>query len=168
MGKETKNPLTVIGNATIKKSGIMDFTGVQKAISEWFSRYAYEAINKSHTEKKTPTGTYMESSWKAKRKVTYYVYYEITVDIWLRDMTDVAVEEHGGKIKRQKGRLEIVINSKMQKDWLKKFSDTKGEFKYFLKLIFERFIIRKTLEKLEDQLFYETNDLMAEIRSKLE
>lgn len=160
MGKEKKNPLNVVMNFTVKKTGFMDFDGLFAAIRPWFKTYDYDVIEKSHSEKKTATGGYMESIWKGTRKVTYYVKYILTVELFLRDLGEVEVAmPDGSKEKKQKGKLELVFNAKMEKNYLKTFSDTAGSLSNFLKFIYERFIAHNMLENHEKKLHRETMEL---------
>lgn len=165
MGSEKSNPIIVVGDLVVKKSGILDFDGLFKAIKEWMERYNYEPMEKSHTEKKGSTGIYIESSWKGSRKVTEYVKFIITVDIFLRDLTDVAVQdEEGNQVKRQKGRLELVFNAKMQKNYKKNLSEEKKSFGHFMKMLYEKYIIRDKLDKYEDKLYDEVTDLVETLK----
>src|SRR3989338_5705430 len=95
MGKEKKNPVKLISNYVLFKNGIFDFDGLFASIPEWFEKYGYVAFEKKHSEKSTSTGKYMESIWKASREVTDYVVFRITIEIWLRDLVEIAVEEEG-------------------------------------------------------------------------
>jgi len=166
MGNEKTNPIKVVENFVVKKSGILDFDGMFKAIPEWMDFYKYSPMEKSHTEKKGPTGIYIESSWKGSRKITEYVKFIITVNIFLRDLTDVAVQDDkGNQVKRQKGRVELVFNAKMQKNYKKNISEEKNSFGNFLKSIYEKYIIKDKLEKYEDKLYDETTDFIETLKS---
>ncbi len=166
MGKEKKNPITVMGNHVVKKSGILDFDGLFKAIPQWMNQYNFKPMEKSHTEKETSTGIYIESSWKGSRKVTEYVKYEVSVDILLRDLTDVMVQDDEGKqVKRQKGRIELVFNAKMKKNYDKKLSEEKGSFSNFIKTFYEKYVARNTLDKYEDKLKEQMEDFIETLKA---
>lgn len=165
MGKERVNPISVITNSVIKKTGLLDFEEMFKSIPSWFKRYNYEAIEKSRNEKPTSTGINLESSWKATRKVTIYVKFIIEMHIWLRDMTEVMVQMPDGKqVRKNKARIEMVFNAKMEKNYRKHLNDEKGSFSNFLRYLYEKFLARRELEKYEDKLYMETTDLMETMR----
>ncbi|MBU2589564.1 MAG: hypothetical protein KKA65_03115 [Nanoarchaeota archaeon] len=165
MGSEKFNPVVVVGNFVVKKSGILDFDKLFKAIPKWMKDYNYDPMEKSHSEKKTPTGIYIESSWKGSRKVTEYVKFIITVDVLLRDLTDVAVQDDKGKqVKRQKGRVELVFNAKMEKNYKKNINEDKGSLGNFFKMIYEKYVAKSELEKYEDKLYDETTDFIETLK----
>lgn len=169
MGKEKINPLPIVKSYTVKKAGTMDFAGLFKSIPKWLKQYKYDWRERSHAEKNTSTGKYLESSWKASRKVSFYVKYALQLDILMRDMTEVMVEmPDGKKLKRNKARLQLVFNSKLEKNYDDTFSEKKGSFTNFLKHVYERYIAKAALEKHEDKLFAETNDLIAELKKFLD
>lgn len=169
MGKERKNPVKIFKNLLIKKSGIIDFDGMFAMLPKWAGQYHYDCIEKKHTEKKGSTGTYIESVWYMERKVTYYIKFIIEIEFVIRDMNNVVVEEPDGtKKKRNEGRFEIVFNSKMEKNYLKNFSEKQGEFSDFLRVIYEKYIGKLRLKSYEDKLEDESRDLLDEIKERLD
>jgi len=168
MGKERINPLPIVSNFTIKKTGIIDLNGLFAAIPEWFERYNYTFFQKGHSEKVSSTGRYIESVWKGERKVSYYVKYILQLEILARDINDVLVEDRGKKLKRTRGRIQLVFNSQLEKNYLKTFSETKGTFSYFIKLFYEKYIIRYWLKKHEEKLYFETQDFMETLKNFLQ
>ncbi|HII15181.1 MAG TPA: hypothetical protein HA362_02615 [Nanoarchaeota archaeon] len=169
MGKERKNPIGIIKNYVIKKAGILDFGGMFALISEWAGQYHYDCIEKKHSEKAGATGTYIESNWYLERKVSYYVKFIIEIEFLVRDMAPVVVETHDGrKLKRDKGRVEVIFNSRMQKNYLKNFSSRPGEFSDFIRVIYEKYIAKQRLKAYEDKLEDESKDFIEEIRERLD
>lgn len=168
MGKERKNPVNIFKNLLIKKSGILDFDGMLALIPRFASQYNYDCIEKKHSEKTGATGTYIESNWYLERKVTYYVKFIIEIEFLVRDMNNVIVEENGRKTKKNHGRVEIVFNSRMQKNYLKNFSEKKGEFSDFLRVIYEKYLAAKRLKEYEDKLEDESRDLIDDLKEKLD
>ncbi|MFH1065441.1 MAG: hypothetical protein V1734_02970 [Nanoarchaeota archaeon] len=173
MGKERKNPISVIKEFVIKKAGIMDYDGMHALIPLFASEYNYEVIEKKHTEKNGSTGAYIESNWHLERKVTYYVKFIIEIEFLVKDLNTVIVEdEDGDKKKKNQCRIEIVFNSKMEKNYLKTFrDDTKSKqksFSDFLRVIYEKYIAKNTLKDYEDKLEAESLDLINDLKEKLE
>jgi hypothetical protein len=169
MGKERKNPINIFKSLLIKKAGVLDFDGMFALIPEFASQYNYDCVEKKHSEKSGATGTYIESNWYLERKVTYYVKFIIEIEFLVRDMNTVIVEdEDGNKKKRNQGRVEILFNAKMQKNYLKNFSDKKGEFSDFLRVIYEKYIGKNRLKDYEDKLEAEARDLLEDLKEKLE
>ena len=56
----------------------------------------------------------------------------------------------------------------MQKNYLKNFSDKKGEFSDFLRVIYEKYIGKNRLKNYEDKLEDEARDILEDLKEKLE
>ncbi|MDI6737167.1 MAG: hypothetical protein QME12_01470 [Nanoarchaeota archaeon] len=169
MGKERKNPINIFKNLLIKKAGILDFDGMFALIPQFASQYNYDFIEKKHTEKVGPTGNYIESNWYMERKVTYYIKFIIEVEFLVRDMNTVIVElPDGAKKKRNQGRVEVVFNARMQKNYLKNFSEKKGEFSDFLRAVYEKYLAKARLKNYEDKLEDEARDFLDDLKEKLD
>ncbi|MFA5887853.1 MAG: hypothetical protein WC852_04040 [Candidatus Nanoarchaeia archaeon] len=173
MGKERKNPINIFKNILIKKAGVLDFDGMFALIPDFASQYNYDCVEKKHSEKSGATGTYIESNWYLERKVTYYVKFIIEIEFLVRDMNTVVVEdEDGNKKKRNQGRVEILFNAKMQKNYLNNFKDDskskQKSFSDFLRVIYEKYIGKKRLKDYEDKLEDEARDILEDLKEKLE
>lgn len=173
MGKEKKTELKVVEHYLLKKHGLFNFDKGFSSIQSWLNSHDYDFIEKGRGEKVGSTGRGLESEWGASRKVTDYVEYNITIRVWLRDMTDIAVEKDGKTVKVNRGRLEIIFDSKMVKNYTdkygkSKFNTRKGSFSNFLREIYEKYIASGMLGDYEDKLADETNDLIATVKSSLE
>lgn len=169
MGKERKNPINIFKNLLIKKAGILDFDGMLALIPQFASQYNYDFMEKKHSEKTGSTGTYIESNWYMERKVTYYVKFIIEVEFLVRDMSTVIVETPDGeKKKRNQGRVEVVFNTRLQKNYLNNFSEKKGDFSDFLRAVYEKYLAKARLKDYEDKLEAEARDLLDDIKEKLD
>lgn len=170
MGKEKKNPITVLGPNLFKKHGIVDFNGLFSFIPHWLRTQGYGALEKGRSEKITSTGKAIESNWIAEKEVSDYVKYRVKINLFVRDLTDVAVERHGKTVKLQKGRVEIDFKSEMEKNIMingrQRFNPDK-DFHNFLKTIYEKYIIKPQLQALEDKLLAESQDFIKTMQSHL-
>ncbi|MFH0798294.1 MAG: hypothetical protein V1906_02685 [Candidatus Woesearchaeota archaeon] len=170
MGKEKKNPIGVIGGQRIRHKGLFDFNGLMKGIPDWLTQHGYDIFQKGHSQKQTGSGGYLEANWEAFKETTEYVMFKVKVDIWLRDLNDVAVERNGKTVKMNKGNIEITFNSEMVKDYNKIFATKDGEIKpfhKFIKEVYEKHVVKARLSALEDKLLIETQALMDHIRTFL-
>lgn len=170
MGKEKKRKIDVISGQIIKHNGIFDFKGILDAIPGWLSQHGYDYVQKGHSQKAKPSGGYFEGNWVATKEVTEYVRFNISVDIWLRDLKDIAIEKDGKTIKSNKGNIEITFNSSMDKDYKSTFTNRKYEETNFLKLIrefYEKYVIKSRLSSYEDKIEAETQDFIEYIKRYL-
>lgn len=170
MGKEKKNPIPVITGQIIRHKGLFDFNGLLKGIPGWMTQHGYSIMQKGHSQKQTGSGGYLEANWEALKEATEYVQFKIKVDIWLRDLNDVAVEKNGKAVKMNRGNIEITFNSEMSKDYNKIFATKDGEataFHKFIRGIYEKHVIKSKLSAMEDKLLAETQSLMEHAKSFL-
>ncbi len=172
MGKEKKIKISIVENYMLKKHGVFNFDKAFSAILPWLNKHKYDSIEKARMEKSGSTGKGLESEWVSERKVTDYVKFHLTVKIWLRDMTEVAMEKDGKKIKAHKGRVEFIFDSVMEKNYKGRFGDQKfdseKEFSMFLKEIYDKYVAKSKLSSFEDKLYEETFDLINLIKKNLE
>lgn len=167
MGKEKKNPVRLISNYVISHNGIFDFDGLFPAISEWYDNMNYAHFERKHSEKMTSTGKYIEANWVGEREVTDYVVFKINLEIWLRDLVEIAVEVDGQPVKRQKGRIELVFSCEFEKNYKDQFDDREGTFSHFLMKMYERYIIADQLDVFESKLIVETVDFINTLKKFL-
>ncbi|MFH1638530.1 MAG: hypothetical protein ABIB71_08950 [Candidatus Woesearchaeota archaeon] len=157
MGKRS-----IVGNYVVRKHGVYDFQTAYSAVSTWLNKHGYDFYEKKHTEKDSATGKYMELIWVAGREVSDYVKFHIKVEIWMRN----AKPAENGKMH---GRVEFIFNSDMETNvdirGVKKFSpDDEGTFTHFIKDLYEKYIVKAKMEKMEEKLFNETMDFAESVR----
>lgn len=170
MGKEKKLVVGNYGPHLFKKHGIVDFNGLMAAIPQWLRTQGYDFMEKGRSEKSTSTGKYMESNWAAEREATSYVKYKFKINIWARDMTDVAVEKHGKTLKLQRGRIELDVKSEMEKNYPKdgrKTFNTDKKFQEILRIFYEKYVFKQQLSTLEDKLLFEHQDFVKFLQQYL-
>lgn len=164
MGKEKKLTIGIIENYLIKNYGIFDYEGFLSTINKWFSQHKYDFIEKAHTEKNKSEGKEIESEWVASRKIDDYVKFEINIKYWIRNLTDIGLETEKGVEKKQKGKIELKINTKITKNHKKKWETRPNTFGNFIRELYEKLVIKNTLDNAEDKLFNESQDLIKKIK----
>lgn len=170
MGKEKKPIVGIYGPHLFKKHGIVDFNGLISAIPQWYRTQGYDFLEKGRSEKSTSTGKYIESNWVGVKEVSSYVKYYIKINIWVRDLTDVAVEKNGKTLKLQRGRIELDIKSEMEKNYEKdgrRTFNTKKKFHDILRVFYEKYIMKSQLSAFEDKILFEYQDFIKELQKHL-
>lgn len=169
MGKE-KRPIIISFGTVMKRHGIVDFKGLISSIQGWLRTQGYDFIEKGRSEKSTSTGKYMESNWMAEKEVSGYVKYRIKINLFVRDMTDVAIEKSGKTLKMQRGRIELDIKSEMEKNYEKdgrRWFNPKKKFHELLRIFYERYIAKQHLSSLDDKLLFESQDFAKYLQKSL-
>lgn len=168
MGKEKDKIIYVVGSKQFfgsgirKKGGVLDIEDLYKNWKAWFDRYHYFLNEKKQTSKARPEGKEMEVKWDAFRNITDYVRFHVQVHLWLRRVNDVMVEVNGEKKKMQQADFDIRFKGYFEKNY-------RGTWKNeFFRRLYDRFIIKKRLLKLEGKIWYETNNLIDETKKYIQ
>ena len=170
MGKEKRLVIGVLGPTVLKKHGIVDFNGLISAIPSWLRSQGYDCIEKGRSEKSTSTGKYIESNWIAVKEVTGYVKYIVKINIFVRDLTDVAVEKKGKTVKLQRGRVELDFKSEFEKNYARdgrRWFNTEKRFQELLRIFYERYAVKQQIKTLDDKLLFESNDFIKYVQQFL-
>jgi len=80
-------------------------------------------------------------------------------------LKDAEVEQDGKKISTNKGEVEIKIRVNLVKDYEERWEDR--PFYKFLRGIYERYIIRTTIDEYEDDLEDKSKGYIKEIKAFL-
>ena len=95
----------------------------------------------------------------AAKEVTGYVKYIIKVNVFVRDLTDVAVEKKGKTVKLQRGRVELDFKSEFEKNYARdgrKLFNTDKRFQELLRIFYEKYVIKQQIKTLDDKLLMES------------
>ena len=87
------------------------------------------------------------------------------MDWHILGMKDAEVEIEGKKVKTNKGEVEIVFKANIIKDYEKRWED-KPLWK-FLRGIYEKYIIRETIDEFEDDLEDDVKDMIKDLKAFL-
>ena len=158
MGKEKSKKLFVVGNnkfpgAVIRKeSVIFDYDSMLKVMKEWFEDHKYTLNEKAYGGKDLPSREREEKiEWTAERKITDYIKFHISFQLWVRRMGNIKAEGH----KLKKGDIYIGFKGWMEKDY-------KGKWRSeFLRQMYDRFLVPGKLNMYEGKIWAETNDFIA-------
>tara|TARA_Y100000310_G_C20667443_1_gene808389 strand:+ start:2073 stop:2576 length:504 start_codon:yes stop_codon:yes gene_type:complete len=166
MGKEQKKTLYVQGSSDrayrqIKHNGFYNLNAITKKSKAFFKKYNYDFTDKAHEEKTKPLGKEAKYEWKAERKATPYIKYTIKVVIEIKNQKEVLIE----KRKFQQGNIQIEIKAYMDKNQNQTFKST--NFGEMQRKIYEKFIVSGELKEYEDNLEYESEDLISLIKDQL-
>lgn len=148
-----------------KYTGIWDFKETYRFVYDWFIDKGYKLIEKGYTEKIKPDGKEIEIKWKAKRKISDYFRFVIKADWRILRMTETEVQKEGVKVKMNKGYIEIKFTAILEKDYEHRWENS--SFLKFLRGVYNRYIIRGRIEKYEEKLLGEVDEVIAQAKSFL-
>jgi len=146
-------------------TGIFDFKQTYRFLYDWFIDKEYKLHEKKYSEKIKPNGKEIEITWEAKRKISDYFRFIIKSKWRILGMTDVEVQKEGAKVKMNKGQLEVKFSAILVKDYEHRWENS--SFLKFLRGVYDRYIIKGRIDKYEDKLLEETDEVIAQTRAFL-
>jgi len=150
----------------VKHSGIFDFREVYSFVYTLFSDLEYSVEEKNYSEKTKGDQKEIEVNWLAKRKVSDYFRFLIKVDIKTFRMTSTEVVKEGVKTSVNKGDFEIKFTAFLDKDYENRWENT--ALLKFLRGLYERYIIRSTIETYSKMVEDETKSFANQTKALLD
>jgi len=161
MGQKSK-----VLKQVIKQKGTWNYRDIYNFCFDWLKDNGYGTSENEYTEKISATGKEIQLDWEAKKEVSDYFRNIISVKWHIIGMTDVEAEKEGKKISTNKGELKITITAEMEKDYEKRWED-KPSWK-FMRGVYDKYIIRTTIDEYESRLKDETLEFISQIKSFLQ
>ncbi|MBT3323610.1 hypothetical protein HN681_02795 [archaeon] len=162
MGKEKFKTLPIFIEYQITHNAYIDFLEIVRNLPSFFDEHKYYFFEQKRSEKDTGVGFEIESVWIASREVDHYVKFEIQIQLFLRDVRKVVLED--GK-ETFWARAIVRLNSSMVKNHNKTFkTDWWNET---LRQFYERYVIRPRLDAFEGKAVEDCLDLVEHIKSRM-
>lgn len=156
----------LFSNYKLKQDSIFDLGELYKSIFRWFDINEYTFYEKEYNDIDEPKGKHLEIYWYTEKKIDAYVKFVIEVSYLVLGLQSIELEKGGVKIKTNKGSIEFRITAYLQKDYEDRWSKTGAQTK--MRYLYDRFIIRKRLNKLGDELIKDVNSLIDELKAFLD
>ena len=154
-----------VAKRKVRHVGIFDFKEAYRFAYDWLIHEEYDLMEKNYTEKLVQRGKEIEIVWEARRKISDYFRFVIKASWRILGMTDVEVEEEGKKVKMQQGDLTINFTGILEKDYESRWEGS--AFFKFLRGLYDKYIIRGRIEAYEQKLFFEVDEMIAQMRAYL-
>ena len=150
----------------VKQVGIFNFKDLYNFCYQWFLDEGYLLSEDRYEEKMSDAGKEVKIKWTARKKVTDYFQNEIEMKWHILYMTDVEIERGKKKEKTNKGEVRFDIKADLVKDYELKWEDKPAL--RFLRGVYDKYIIRSTIDEYEDRLFDRVNSLISEVKAFLQ
>tara|TARA_Y100000310_G_scaffold135179_1_gene134052 strand:- start:1773 stop:2273 length:501 start_codon:yes stop_codon:yes gene_type:complete len=134
----------------VKQKGFFNYDELYKFCFNWLKEENYIISEDKYVEKVSSFGKEVEIKWTAKKKISDYFRNVIELKWHIIGLTDAEVEIGGQKQKTNKGEVKIDIKGILERDYEKRWED-KPAWK-FLRGIYDKYIIRTTMEQYETTL----------------
>jgi len=149
----------------LKKKGYWDYRELYNFCFEWLKEEGYRVKEKEYVEKLSGAGKEIILKWEASRRITDYFNNIIEVKWHILGMSDAEVEEDGKKVKMNKGEVAIVVRASLERDYENRWEDR--PLWKFLRSVYEKYIIRVTMEEYEDSLEEKAKEYIKDIKAFL-
>ncbi len=149
----------------VKQKGIFDYRELYRFCYTWLVDKSYFVIEKVYAEKIGAEGKEIEIEWEAFRKISDYFRFVLKVNWRILGLKDVEAEREGVKVTLNKGYPEIRVTATLEKDYEHRWESS--AFYKFLRGLYDRYIIRARIEKYEEKIYGEADELLAQIKSFL-
>ena len=156
----------LFSNYKLKQDSIFDLGELYKSIFRWFDVNGYSFYEKEYNDIDEPSGKHLEIYWYTEKKIDLYVKFVIEVSYLVLGMQKIELEKGGVKIKTNKGSIEFRITAYLMKDYDDKWSKSAMQKK--MRYVYDRFIIKKRIDKLESELVKDVNSLIDELKAFLD
>lgn len=153
-------------NQSIKQKGYWNFTELYNFCFGWLEDEGYSLKEKEYTEKVSAAGKEVILKWEASKKITDYFKNLIEVNWHILGMKDAEIEREGKKESTNKGEVKITIKANIVRDY--EDSWEKKPLWKFMRGIYEKYIIRTTIEEYEDRLESKAKTFVSEIKTFLQ
>lgn len=157
--------LTLVYEGKVAHSGIFDFKEVYKFLYDWLTSYEYVVIEKKYSEKIRPEGKEIDIEWLCLRKISDYFRNRIKITFKIVKLVSVEVMREGIKVKRDKGDFEVKFSAFLERDYEHKWEA--NPITKFLRGIYDKYIIKGTIDMYEDRLGSEIDEMIAQAKAYL-
>ena len=139
----------------LKQDSVFDLTEMYKTLFRWFDVNGYSFYEKEYNDIDEPAGKHLEVYWYTEKVIDAYVKFVIEVNYLVLGLQKIELESGGIKFKTNKGSIEFRITAYLLKDYNDKWSKTPIQSK--MRFLYDRFVIRKRIDKLEGELVKDVN-----------
>lgn len=138
---------------SLKFSGLFDFDGLYKVITDWFIEYGFYLEEPVYKHKvPTPAGAEQEIEWTGWKKINEYVRYWIDVYTHIYNLRDVEVVKEGVKKTLQRAEIIIEFDAHVETDYPGMINTKFGEY---LRDFWDNYLLKKDMDVVwTDQLYY--------------
>ena len=149
----------------LKQKGFFNYDALYNFMFIWLKDENFDVSEEKYEEKLTSAGKEIKIKWVATKEISDYFRNKIEVVWHIVTMTDAEVEIEGKKVKTNKGEVKIKFKGILERDYEKRWED-KPMWK-FLRGIYDKYIIRTTMEQYEIKLFKKSSEFFEEVKSFL-
>ena len=155
----------VVYDEFVKYSGPFELRELYMLIDRFFKEHHYDKNEKKHYEKRTKDENYIELVLEPFKTVSDYVKLNINMEIFIRNLVDIEIEEGGKKKTLQQGEISIRFRSFILKDYEGKWEAY--PWMIFIREMVDKFIYKMHINEFSGELANDTALLKNQLKSFL-
>ncbi len=155
----------VVKNQVIDYEGLFSIQELYQTINKYFRDKGYDWREIRHHEFVNEASRFVEMELAPWRKYNDYARNEIRLYILISDIKDVIIEQDGKRMNMQRGKVHIEIDAVLMTDYESRWETT--PFLYFVRIVFDKFVYKRYINRFEAILKKDTLDLISTIKSYL-
>jgi hypothetical protein len=154
-------------SSEVKYNGIFSFKDFYKFCYDWLTEEVGLDVSENiYEEKLSGDSKDIKIEWAGESKLTDYFRFDAKVDIVVRNLTGVEINQGGRKVKTNKGDVKVKIKGILVRDYEGKFEAT--AFNKFLRSIYEKWVITSRVSQFEDKIVGSCDDFLGQTKAYLD
>ncbi len=154
-------------SSKIKYVGIFSFGDFYKFCHEWLTQETDLKISEDkYIERITGDSKEVEVVWIGKKKMTDYFQFETKVEMKIKHLTQVELEQKGIKTQTNKGEIEVKMKSELSKDYQGKFETS--AYRKFMRGIYQKWVIPSAIEEYVNRITSDSDEFLSQAKEFLD
>jgi hypothetical protein len=150
----------------IKQKGHFNYREFYEMAFSFLKDKGYRVEEHKYEEKISTDGKEITLNWVSPKKVSDYFKNVIKTDWKINDLVDTEIEIDGKRTKTNKGTVKIKVEATIERDYDGEW-DKKPIWK-MLRGIYDRYIIRTTIDEYEGRLAGDAGEFVGELKGFLQ
>jgi len=161
MAKDTKF------NSSIKYAGIFNFKDFYQFCFKWLKgEMDLKVIEDEYEEKVKGNTKEVKVKWTASAKVSDYFAFQVKVEMEIKNLAEVEINQNGKKVHTNQGELKLKVKGILEKDPKGQFETTAST--KFWRGVYETFIIPSRIKEYEDKLSGGCDEFLGQAKAFLD
>ena len=154
---------SVVTGREIKYEGIFSVSELVSTVKEFMSKRGYSYKIGMNVETVKPHGKFIKIEATFKRTINEYCTYEVGLEYIFENIKEVEVVREGTKLRMNKGKAMISINSYVMTDYEGYWE--KSPITYVMRHLMQKFILGDPHKRWMDDVKKDVGDVVAEINA---
>jgi len=155
----------IIEDLALGYEGYFEATELYRAINDFIRNKNYDPVESKNFEYVGEKGKTIEIEMNPYKKITEYVKYELKIKIKMENVTEEIIEVDGIKRKLNKGKVTVKFKAYFTTDYEDVWEGKPWMF--IFRTLVDKFVIPSYIQKWEEGLVKDVNDLHTEIKTFL-